>query len=124
VPRLERFLRDWKSGNALLFVLQSSFTRPHGPLSRDLLYRVAEDTFYVGTLKGVGRVYQRTAIDTSLKVGFAKRYTSKTLITAAETLNGRVLPDCQIKSMLLQSGWRRHRPGAVTKGAKKVKQGL
>jgi transposase InsO family protein len=55
-------------------------------------YCVAQDTFYVGTLKGVGRVYQQTAIDTYSKVGFAKLYDSKTPITAAEMLNDRVLP--------------------------------
>jgi len=55
-------------------------------------YCVAQDTFYVGTLKGVGRVYQQTVIDTYSKVGFAKLYTSKTQITAADMLNDRVLP--------------------------------
>ena len=33
----------------------------------------AQDTFSVGTLKGVGRIYQHTFIDTDAKVGFAKR---------------------------------------------------
>lgn len=55
-------------------------------------YCVAQDTFYVGTLKGVGRIYQQTVIDTYSKVGFAKLYDSKTPITAADTLNDRVLP--------------------------------
>ncbi len=55
-------------------------------------YCIAQDTFYVGTLKGVGRVYQQTVIDTYAKIGFAKLYTSKTPITAADTLNDRVLP--------------------------------
>jgi transposase InsO family protein len=55
-------------------------------------YCAAQDTFYVGTLKGVGRVYQQTVIDTYSKVGFAKLYDSKTPITAAEMLNDRVLP--------------------------------
>jgi transposase InsO family protein len=32
----------------------------------------AGDTFYVATLKGVGRVYQQTVIDTYAKVAFAK----------------------------------------------------
>jgi transposase InsO family protein len=55
-------------------------------------YCGAQDTFYVGTLKGVGRVYQQTFIDTYTKVGFAKLYTEKTPITAADLLNDRVLP--------------------------------
>jgi len=55
-------------------------------------YLGAQDTFYVGTLKGVGRIYQQTFIDTYVKVGFAKLYTTKTPITAADMLNDRVLP--------------------------------
>jgi transposase InsO family protein len=55
-------------------------------------YCVAQDTFYVGTLKGVGRIYQQTAIDTYAKVAFAKLYDRKTPITAADLLNDRVLP--------------------------------
>ena len=34
-------------------------------------YCGAQDTFYVGTLKGVGRIYQQTFIDTSSKVALA-----------------------------------------------------
>lgn len=55
-------------------------------------YCVAQDTFYVGTLKGVGRVYQQTAIDTYSKVAFAKLYDRKVPITAADLLNDRVIP--------------------------------
>src|ERR1700716_2240908 len=55
-------------------------------------YCGAQDTFYVGTLKGVGRIYQQTFIDTFAKVAFAKLYDRKTPITAADLLNDRVLP--------------------------------
>src|SRR5204863_9212059 len=55
-------------------------------------YCGAQDTFYVGTLKGVGRIYQQTFIDTYSKVAFAKLYDRKTPITAAELLNDRVVP--------------------------------
>jgi len=55
-------------------------------------YLVSQDTFYVGTLKGVGRVYQQTVVDTYSKVAFAKLYTTKTPITAADALNDQVLP--------------------------------
>lgn len=55
-------------------------------------YCGAQDTFYVGTLKGVGRIYQQTFIDTYRKVGFAKLYDRKTPVTAADLLNDRVLP--------------------------------
>ena len=55
-------------------------------------YCIAQDTFYVGTLKGVGRIYQQTVIDTYAKVAFGKLYDRKTPITAADTLNDRVVP--------------------------------
>jgi transposase InsO family protein len=55
-------------------------------------YCGAQDTFYVGNLKGVGRVYQQTFVDTYAKVAFAKLYDRKTPLTAADLLNDRVLP--------------------------------
>jgi transposase InsO family protein len=55
-------------------------------------YCGAQDTFYVGTLKGVGRIYQQTFIDTYAKVAFAKLYDRKTPLTAADLLNDRVVP--------------------------------
>ena len=55
-------------------------------------YCGAQDTFYVGNMKGVGRIYQQTFIDTYCKVGLAKLYDRKTPITAADLLNDRVLP--------------------------------
>jgi hypothetical protein len=55
-------------------------------------YCGAQDTFYVGNMKGVGHIYQQTFIDTYAKVAFAKLYDRKTPITAAEILNDRVLP--------------------------------
>jgi transposase InsO family protein len=55
-------------------------------------YCGAQDTFYVGTLKGVGRIYQQTFIDTYSKVAFAKLHDRKTPVTAADLLNDRVVP--------------------------------
>jgi len=54
-------------------------------------YLGSQDTFYVGSLKGVGRIYQQTFVDTYSKVAFCKLYTTKTPITAADVLNDRVL---------------------------------
>jgi len=54
-------------------------------------YRGAQDTFYVGILKGIGRIYQQTFIDTYAKIAFDKLYDRKTPITAAEILNDRVV---------------------------------
>jgi len=55
-------------------------------------YLVAQDTYYVGNIKGVGRIYQQTVIDTYTRVAFAKLYDRKHAITAADVLNDKVLP--------------------------------
>lgn len=55
-------------------------------------YLGAQDTYYVGNLKGVGRIYQQTFIDTYSRVAFAQLYTNKTAITAAHALNETVIP--------------------------------
>ena len=64
-------------------------------------YCGAQDTFYVGNMKGVDRIYQQTFIDTYAKVVFAKLYDRKTPITAAEILNDRVLPFFEEHSITL-----------------------
>ncbi len=55
-------------------------------------YLGAQDTYYVGNIKGVGRIYQQTFIDTYSKMGMAKLYDRKNAITAADMLNDKVLP--------------------------------
>ena len=55
-------------------------------------YLGSQDTFYVGTIKGVGRIYQQTFVDTYSKWAAAKLYTTKTPITASDMLNDKVLP--------------------------------
>lgn len=53
---------------------------------------LCQDTFYVGRLKGIGRIYLQAVVDTYSSFGFAKLYTSKRQETAADMLNDRVLP--------------------------------
>jgi transposase InsO family protein len=55
-------------------------------------YLGAQDTYYVGTIKSIGRIYQQTFIDTYSKVGLAKLYDRKNALVAAEMLNDRVVP--------------------------------
>ena len=52
----------------------------------------SQDTFYVGTIEGVGRIYPPTFVDTYRQVAMAKRSTTKTPITGADRLNDRGLP--------------------------------
>ena len=55
-------------------------------------YLGSQDTYFVGTMKGVGRIYQQTFVDTYSRVAQAKLYLEKTAITAADMLNDRVIP--------------------------------
>src|SRR5262245_51034186 len=55
-------------------------------------YLGAQDTYYVGNIKGVGRIYQQTFIDTYTKVAMAKLYDRKNALVAADMLNDRVVP--------------------------------
>ena len=82
-------------------------------------YCGAQDTFYVGIMKGVGRIYQQTFIDTYSKVAFAKLYECKTPICAAELLNDRVIPFFDEQEVMLlrilTDRWHRilRQPGAA-----------
>jgi len=51
-----------------------------------------QDTFYWGTLKGVGKVYVQVVVDVFCSLAFAKVYTSKMPVTACDLLYDRVLP--------------------------------
>lgn len=55
-------------------------------------YLGAQDTYYVGTIKGVGRIYQQTFIDTYTRVAQVKLYDRKIALVAADMLNDKVLP--------------------------------
>jgi transposase InsO family protein len=53
---------------------------------------MAQDTCYVGTIKGIGHIYQQAGIDTHCNMGFANVYREKTALTAADLMNDKVLP--------------------------------
>jgi transposase InsO family protein len=55
-------------------------------------YLGSQDTYYIGNIKGVGRIYQQTFIDTYSRVAFSKLYITKIAITSADILNYPVLP--------------------------------
>jgi transposase InsO family protein len=65
-------------------------------------YLGSQDTYYVGNIKGVGRIYQQTYIDTYCKVAQAKLYPTKDAITSADILNDRVLPMYEEQGIDLQ----------------------
>lgn len=55
-------------------------------------FLVGQDTFYAAWIKGIGKIYQQTAIDTFSNVAFAKLYTDKTALAATDFLNDKILP--------------------------------
>jgi transposase InsO family protein len=65
-------------------------------------YLGAQDTYYVGTIKGIGRIYQQTFIDTYSRVAHVKLYTQRNSLVAADTLNDRVLPFFEEHGVKLQ----------------------
>ena len=84
---------------------QSHAVRKPTPMNRPAPgFLVSQDTYYVGYLKGVGRIYQQTAIDTYSIVGFAKLYTAKVPVTAAALLNDRVLRVSGMDAQLARAG--------------------
>lgn len=59
--------------------------KAHGEIETEYPgYFGSQDTYYVGNLKGVGRIYQQTFIDTYSKFAYAKLYDRKHAITAAD----------------------------------------
>lgn len=70
---------------------------------------VAVDTFMVGTLKGVGRVYLQSVIDCHSRYAWGRLYTSKLPVTAVHVLNQDVLPlferhQANVKTILSDNG--------------------
>ena len=55
-------------------------------------FLLGQDSYYVGYIKGIGKIYQQTGIDTYSNYGFAKVYTDKTAVAAAHFVNDKILP--------------------------------
>lgn len=64
-------------------------------------YLGSQDTYYVGHIKGIGKIYQQTFVDTYSRVAAAKLYTEKNALVSADMLNDRVLPLYQDSDMPL-----------------------
>jgi hypothetical protein len=70
---------------------------------------VAMDTFMVGNLKGIGKIYLQTVVDCHSRFAFGHLYTSKIPVTAVHVLNEKVLPffeehDCPVVTILTDNG--------------------
>ncbi len=70
---------------------------------------VAVDTFFVGTLKGVGKVYLQSVIDCFSRYAWGRLYTNKLPVTAVHVLNNDVMPffkshNARISAVLSDNG--------------------
>lgn len=67
---------------------------------------IGMDVFYVGTLKGVGRIYQFTAIDTYSSYAWAKLYTEKSALSACDFMMHvtNTSLDVTIRSVMTDNG--------------------
>ena len=119
LTRHERLLRLEKSAAKKSFSLSSEQIRLLERFSPEFRERhietrhtgdlVAVDTFFVGTLKAVGRVYLQTVIDCYSRYAWGRLYNSKLPLTAVQVLNNDVLPffdkhDAKIETVLSDNG--------------------
>ncbi len=118
--RYKRLMRlERESRENTTFILSEDHIRLLERHSPDFRYRHVEsnapgellnqDTFYWGTLKGVGKVYVQVVVDTFCSLAFAKCYSSKMPITACDLLYERVLPfydalGIPVKAVLTDNG--------------------
>lgn len=70
---------------------------------------VGVDTFFVGAMKGIGKIYLQTAIDCHSRYAWGRLYTNKMPVTAVHLLNTDVLPtfeahDAKIAAVLSDNG--------------------
>lgn len=64
---------------------------------------VAVDTFFVGTLKGVGKIFLQTAIDCHSRYAWARLYPSKLPVTAVHLMNNDVLPTFETHGVKIET---------------------
>jgi transposase InsO family protein len=72
-------------------------------------YLLCQDTYFIGTIKGIGKIYMQSVIDAHCSLGFAKVYLSKVPMTAVDVLNDRVLPfydehSAEVEHLLTDNG--------------------
>ena len=86
--RRDRFQRLQDGENKIIskYQLDRELSKKRSIKTKAPGYLVAMDTVYVGTIKGIGRLYQMTAIDTFSNYAWAKVYTAKSAKSACDFL--------------------------------------
>ena len=117
--RYDRWLRLEEQAQQEGFELsaeQRQFLEKHNPCWRERHIEshrpgelLSQDTFYVGHMKGVGRIYLHTVVDTYSSLAFGFLYSSKQAEAAVSVLHNDVLPFYQergipVKAVLTDNG--------------------
>ena len=64
---------------------------------------LSQDLYYVGFIKGVGKVYMQSAVDCACSVGFAKLCLSKQPIHSVALIHEKVLPFYDERNLAIQA---------------------
>lgn len=72
-------------------------------------YLLCQDTFFVGSLKGVGKIYLQVVVDSFSSYGFARLYTTHTAVASADMVYNWVTPfyekyDLKVEHILTDRG--------------------
>lgn len=72
-------------------------------------YLLCQDTYFVGRIKGVGKIYMQTVVDANCSLAFGKLYLSKAPIASVDVLHDRVVPfydehDVAVDHLLTDNG--------------------
>src|SRR5690606_21632464 len=70
---------------------------------------ICQDLYFVGTIKGVGRIYAQTAVDCACSVGFSRLCVSKQPIHSVALVHEKILPfydalGIQVQAVLTDNG--------------------
>ena len=63
---------------------------------------LGQDSFYLGTIKGIGRIYSQAVIDCDCSFAFAKLYPDKSAASAVDVLETRVIPFYKIMDVAIE----------------------
>lgn len=120
----DRLQRSYLTGNIIsLEALRSLETKPEMHIKTDYTGELlGQDSFYLGTIKGIGRIYSQAAIDCNCSFAFAKLYNSKGAAAAIDIIKTRVIPFYKAMNVILEriitdngKEYTHHSPGGASK---------
>jgi len=120
----DRLHRSYLTGSVIsLEALRSIKLKPEMHINTDYTGELlGQDSFYLGTIKGIGRIYSQAVIDCNCSFAFAKLYSRKGKDAAIDILSTRVIPfykamNIVLKRIITDNGkeYTHHSPSAALK---------